>query len=320
MKAIMYHYVRQNDQRLPHFTYLHRRDFRRQLDHVAETGGIVPREAFFESLHTGRPVPGHVLTFDDGFSDHAGEVAPELARRGLWGLFFVSTGPYVTGRLLGVHRIHMLLGRLGGRRALSLLEAKLDEAMLQPEHVDLFRGRTYWNQVLDEETQVFKNVLNYYVSYEHREGLLESMMEAVFGDEAELAREFYAAPEDLVAMARAGMVIGSHSVSHPVFSKLPRAEQEREIADSFGWLADCLGEPATTFCYPYGGFHSFTSETEEILAANGCVLAFNVESRDIGEADLLHRPLALPRYDCNEFPHGRATVGSAAVHPPQQDE
>lgn len=320
MKALMYHYVRQSDSRLPHFTYLHRRDFRRQLDHLAENGGFVSRDAFFESLHTGRPVPGHVLTFDDGFSDHATEVVPELTSRGLWGLFFVPTGPYVTGRLLGVHRIHMLLGRLGGARALSLLESHLDEAMLQPEHVDLFRGRTYWNQVLDEHTQVFKNVLNYYVSYEHRGTLLETMMEAVFGDEAEAVRSFYAAPEDLVAMARAGMVIGSHTDSHPVLSKLPRVEQEREIAVSFGWLADCLGEPATTFCYPYGGFHSFTPETEEILAANGCVVAFNVESRDIEGRDLLHRPLALPRYDCNEFPHGRATTGNAAAHAPQRDE
>ena len=64
-----------------------------------------------------------------------------------------------------------------------------------------------------------------------------------------------------------------------------------------------------TFCYPYGGFHTFTNLTEDILRKEGVKFAFNVESRDIDLNDLQSRPLALPRYGCNEFTFGKANVG-----------
>jgi len=106
------------------------------------------------------------------------------------------------------------------------------------------------------------------------------------------------------------MFIGSHSVSHPVFSKLSVADQEAEIAQSFASLESVLGhQEIRTFCYPYGGFHSFTSETEQLLKKHGCRFAFNVEHRDIQQRDFIHRPMALPRYDCNKFPHGLSRLG-----------
>ena len=36
---------------------------------------------------------------------------------------------------------------------------------------------------------------------------------------------------------------------------------------------------------------------------------FSLEPRDISAHDLRERPLALPRYDCIEFPHGTSRVG-----------
>ena len=86
-------------------------------------------------------------------------------------------------------------------------------------------------------------------------------------------------------------------------SKLAPPEQQKEIEDSFGYLEKVLGpmEPKT-FCYPYGGFHSFTDDTERLLDDAGCLFSFNVEARDITAADLKGRPQALPRYDCNMFP------------------
>ena len=58
-----------------------------------------------------------------------------------------------------------------------------------------------------------------------------------------------------------------------------------------------------SFAYPYGGFHSFNADTEQLLNKHKCRFAFNVESRDINLDDL-RRKQALPRYDCNNFPHG----------------
>lgn len=64
-----------------------------------------------------------------------------------------------------------------------------------------------------------------------------------------------------------------------------------------------------TFCYPYGGYHTFTPSCERILEDLGCILAFSVESRDVKLQDILSRPYAIPRYDCNEFAFGKASLG-----------
>jgi peptidoglycan/xylan/chitin deacetylase (PgdA/CDA1 family) len=118
--------------------------------------------------------------------------------------------------------------------------------------------------------------------------------------------EFYVSPEELKEMETEGMLIGSHTVSHPVLSKLTKEEQKKEIDSSFETLSSFgLSLKTKTFCYPYGGFHSFTNETEQILEEEGCLFSFNVESRDIETEDLLGRRQALPRYDCNEFPFGQ---------------
>jgi peptidoglycan/xylan/chitin deacetylase (PgdA/CDA1 family) len=102
------------------------------------------------------------------------------------------------------------------------------------------------------------------------------------------------------------MTLGSHTVSHPVLSKLDRASQMAEIRDSFAFLEQVCGALyPKTFCYPYGGFHSFTAETQEILNEENCVFSFNVEPRNIELADTRANRQALPRFDCNAFRYGQ---------------
>ena len=91
--------------------------------------------------------------------------------------------------------------------------------MLSHAHVQEFRQATYARQENDTATTEFKRILNYYVSYEYRESLLDSLM-AEFFDEQELFGRYYVPPEKLSQMQDRGMLIGGHSVSHPVFSKL----------------------------------------------------------------------------------------------------
>ncbi len=302
----MYHYVRPDDPGLPHFRHLHVEDFARQLDYFAAHQGFVSRSAWQESLALEVPTtPGVLLTFDDGFKDHVTFVLPELERRGLWGLFYIPTAPLVTGRLLDVHRIHWLLGRLGGVAVLEALGALGEDAWLQPEYVAAFRATTYRRQVNDTATAVVKRTLNYYLDSHHRREVLDRLMALHCLDEAALAKALYLDVADLRRLVAAGMVVGSHTHSHPVLSTLPDVQQAHEIQASFAWLEAQLGAlTPKSFCYPYGGFHTFTPTTEALLEGVGCQFAFNVEPRDIEAADLRRRQ-AMPRFDCNAFPFGQ---------------
>ncbi len=49
-----------------------------------------------------------------------------------------------------------------------------------------------------------------------------------------------------------GMQIGSHSCSHPNFLKIDQISLKRELINSRLRLEDLLGEPITTFAFPFG--------------------------------------------------------------------
>lgn len=309
MKAIMYHYVRPAPDDLPYFRYLHVEDFLRQLDWLAAHHRFVTRDELEEACRTGRAPDGVVLTFDDGLSDHYDHVFPLLRERGLTGYFYISTFPYEAGRLLDVHRIHLVLGRLGGHTALQLLKTHLDDAMLCDAHVEEFREATYKNQDNDRATTMFKRTLNYLISYDHRRRVLDGIFKDAIGDEPEIAARFYLQPDQIREMDAGGMVIGSHGVHHYVFSKLSAAAQDEEISRSFDYLSGVIGKPIRTFCYPYGGRHAFTEETVAFLERAGATYSFDVNPRDATSEDFSRSRQTLPRYDCNMFPHGLASFG-----------
>jgi peptidoglycan/xylan/chitin deacetylase (PgdA/CDA1 family) len=306
MKAIMYHYVRPDDEAPPRYYHLGLDDFRRQLDHFEREYGFVERDRFLAAAsgEADPPTEGVVLTFDDGLVDHHEWVLPELRERGLWGIFYVPTGPLADDSLLDVHRIHTLLGTYGGETVLAELEPRVSEDMIPDGRIEEFREETYTRQDNTESTDLVKRILNYYVTEDHRTALLDELL-GVLSEADVPTSSVDMTDEQLRDLADAGMVVGSHTISHPVLANRPVAQQEREIVDSFAHLEETLdGLGTRTFCYPYGGFHTFTDETVAILEDTGSAFSFNVESRDIAESDLEESPQALPRYDCNEFPHG----------------
>jgi peptidoglycan/xylan/chitin deacetylase (PgdA/CDA1 family) len=318
MKAVMYHYVRKFNNRFPYFKNLDVEDFEKQLNYFEEVYGFVSRDEFVLCLQTGFVPKGVILTFDDGLKDHFRYVLPVLMKKKLWGIFYVPTMIYQNREYLDVHKIHLLLGRQRSATLYARLMELIDDSMLTHGSVKEFKELTYTEQVNDDLTMMIKRTLNYYIGYAYRHQILEALMNEFLPEGKDLFDSFYLSPNELKIMQAKGMVIGSHTISHPVMSKLSLAEQKEEVENSFSLLENFLGRPEIkTFCYPYGGFHSFTKETEDLLTANQCLFSFNVEHRDIGQDDLLYRPQALPRYDCNYFPYGECrpvnSVGNISV-------
>jgi peptidoglycan/xylan/chitin deacetylase (PgdA/CDA1 family) len=51
-----------------------------------------------------------------------------------------------------------------------------------------------------------------------------------------------------------GVEFGSHTLTHPMLSRVSPEEARRELVDSRRVLEDLLGAPAVLFCYPRGDF------------------------------------------------------------------
>ena len=121
-----------------------------------------------------------------------------------------------------------------------------------------------------------------------------------------MIKKVYMSLNQIKKLYESGMVIGSHSVSHKIMSRLTEREFKKEIDESFTFLEKFT--VYKTFCYPYGGFHSFSEKIEQYLNTKSVSFSLNVESRDIDHNDLKNRRQALPRFDCNEFDHGNIEV------------
>ena len=310
MKAVMYHYVREQNPALPHFRFLALQDFRRQLDHFAIHHGFVTREEWRTYVTTGQ-MPATdgkvVLTFDDAMSCHYTHVFPELLSRGLWGIFYVPTGPYTGSGLLDVHRIHLLCGAEDGQALWDHAQTLVTEDMIPHARRAAFRDATYSAQINAPGVTEFKRLLNYFIDEGYRSDVIDRIA-AEFGVIFD-PTSFYVPAPALAQMAREGMLIGAHSVSHPVMSKLCPAAQRAEIAGSLGWIDQSVGEQdLRSYCHPYGGFHSFDEHTVGWLHDQRVDFSFNVQPRDIAALDIVQQRHALPRYDCNHFPHGQTYV------------
>ena len=303
----MYHYIRRYDGDYPYFNFLHVDDFQRQLDFFASTDRFIGIEELNQII-AGDPVPedGITLTFDDGFRDHSKEAFPILKNRGICGIFYVPTGPFNTGLLLDVHKLHLLTGKFSGKEVLQRLYELVDETMLTNGCIAEYRTIPYSKQMDSDAKIETKKIINYFISQTHRSPIIDSLIAHFdLSNEAADIDNFYLKKNEIRSMQEQGMMIGSHTVTHGVMRNQSLGQQKIELEESFDFLEKVTnGLHFRTFCYPHGGFHTFTRETEGLLNDLSVKFSFNVEARDINEQDVRNRPQALPRYNCNYFPNG----------------
>ncbi|WP_458207737.1 polysaccharide deacetylase family protein [Haladaptatus sp. NG-SE-30] len=308
MRVVTYHYVRPSVERPP-FGYYHLDvgDFRRQLDHLESEYEVLDRSALLRWIEKDHSPPDDavLLTFDDGLADHYKWVLPELRSRNLFGVFFVPTEPLVSDGVLPVHRVHSLAGQYSSTALHDALFGELERYEFAESDGNAVDD-PYADRQTDDALRTFKRVLNFAVPYEYLDDVLTAL-ESKFRSSPR-ASEYYLSQDELRELHDAGMVIGTHTVSHPDLSRLSSSEQRVQITESTETVTDIVGErPAKLFAYPYGSEQTFTDETKAHLDSLGYDAAFTTVSGLVSENQFRNKRLALPRIDCNEFPHGGAT-------------
>jgi peptidoglycan/xylan/chitin deacetylase (PgdA/CDA1 family) len=307
MRAVMYHYVRPGTDAPPYeYYHLDLADFRRQLDHFDETYDLIDREHFLDCVAGERPPPEDavVLTFDDGLIDHYEHVLPELRARGLWGLFFVP-GP-IDDDALAVHRVHTLLGTTPATAVAEALAAMVDPADVRAGRREEFE-RMYESSSSDEAVTRVKRTLNYFLPYDRVPEVFDALEER-FPVASVDPTDLYLSPEQVGALSDAGMLVGGHTVTHRVLSRLSPDEQRSEVERSLSYVERVASDqPIRSFAYPYGTAETFDDASLAALRESDCDVAFTTEPGAVTADALAETPLQLARRDCNEFRHGEAS-------------
>lgn len=302
LTVVMYHYVQDFERsRFPALKGMPIDDFRAQLNLLStqfEMASLESMLAFLDgTYHPSRDLAA--LTFDDGLREHAEQVTPVLAERGLQGQFFVSTAPLTDRRVLPVHQVHLLMAELGEnefcRRVRERYESDKGEPL--PAADEEFVRRTYrWDT---QETANVKASLNFVLSQEVKESLIAQLFEEVFGEQAPWASHLYADWNQLREMQDAGMVIGGHSHQHQALSTLPNDVHAEDLAINKKVLkANLHTQDRWPFCIPYGKSAHYHPKTISELQSLGYCCAFSTERGvNMSPGD----PWVIRRLDCKDI-------------------
>ncbi|HSV50992.1 MAG TPA: polysaccharide deacetylase family protein [Burkholderiaceae bacterium] len=177
------------------------------------------------------------ITFDDGYADNHNVALPILKRHGLPATFFIATGFLDGGRMWNDTVIESVRN--------SPL-AVLDLSELLGPGFESVRVATS-----TEKAAAVEAIINR-IKYQPVAERVSLVNQIAAQARAELPADLMMTSAQVLAMHRAGMQIGAHTVSHPILARLQAQEARAEIAESKRFLEALLDQRVSLFAYPNG--------------------------------------------------------------------
>lgn len=204
------------------------------MDLLQELFNVISLREAAERLARGSlPTRAACVTFDDGYENNCSIAAPILAERNMTATFFIATGFLGKGCMWNDSVIEAIR-RCGAH--IDLTAAGLGRYVL-PD--DAARAR------LAGELLVRLKYLP------HAERLQKAQAVAAAAGGAG-PTNLMMSESQVRRLAKLGMEVGAHSVSHPILAGLDDNAASREIAESKAQLEAITGNPVTSFAYPNG--------------------------------------------------------------------
>lgn len=177
------------------------------------------------------------ITFDDGYADNHDVALPILQAHGLPATFFIATGYLESGRMWNDTVVEAVRRCQAGR----LDAASLGIAGLSALDLSTTAHRRAAVHALLNSVK--------YLAPNDRALAVARLAEAVG---AALPDDLMMRPSQVHALARAGMQIGAHTVSHPILARVDGDQALQEMRASKDTLQAIVGSPVTLFAYPNG--------------------------------------------------------------------
>jgi peptidoglycan/xylan/chitin deacetylase (PgdA/CDA1 family) len=206
-----------------------------------------------------------VVTFDDGFSDNYEQAFPVLHRLGIPATIFLSTGYLDSQQPYWYEQVsHAVLATAADRLALPGLAP-----------IAIGSGTAARRAVIKDVMKWLKSVPN----RTRLEGI--ETLKAQLGGADPPLKDRRSAPltwDQVKEMSAAGIEFGSHSVTHPVLSRVEPEQLAHELAASKRRIEEAIGKPVDTFAYPVGGEDAYNDRVLAGVRSAGYRLAVSYQT------------------------------------------
>lgn len=210
-------------------------EFERQMRWVRDWFNVLPLGNAVRRLAVGTlPERALAITFDDGYADNHDVALPILLKLDLPATFFIATGFLDGGRMFNDTVIEAVRRAAGAEIDLEELGLGICRVGDDGERVATMAS------ILER--------VKYLPQTEREERVKQLAARAT----TELPNDLMMSSAQVVALDRAGMEIGAHTVTHPILSESSVEHARDEITSGRDYLQALIGRRIGLFAYPNG--------------------------------------------------------------------
>ncbi|PWH11786.1 MAG: hypothetical protein DDG60_16550 [Anaerolineae bacterium] len=238
-------------------------EFSRQMDYVRGRYNVISVQQLAAWLKGEASLPPHaaLITFDDGYADNLTYAFPILKACNLPAVIFLTTGFLETTRPFYWDLV-----------AYCFHHTRRDSVILPG------LGERFWNSVPQREKimrawiEMLKTLPD-----DEKNARIENLPASlgVSIPEKRFAG-LYLTWEQIRTMHRQGIEFGSHTVSHPILTRISLEQVHRELTESRRTLEQEIGEPVVSLAYPNGQATDFSPAVVHAAQQAGFLLAFSL--------------------------------------------
>jgi peptidoglycan/xylan/chitin deacetylase (PgdA/CDA1 family) len=209
--------------------------FRWQMKMLARHFNVISLSHAVELSNVGRlPKRAVAITFDDGYRNNFECALPVLKEFNLPATIFVATA-YLNDGCMWNDRVIEAIRNHGAE--------SIDLEFLGLPHVQL--------KTTSERIDLIHKILFKlkHLEYSEREKMVTRLVDSVDG---KVPTGLMMTESQVAALAKSDIVVGAHTVNHPILACISDDEAEKEIRESKSVLERITGLPVTLFAYPNG--------------------------------------------------------------------
>ena len=218
-------------------------EFDKQMEVVSNKYNVINFRVLKEIQDAGERLPDNslIITFDDGYADNYEIALPILQKYNLTATVFVSTGYIGTNTPFWFEKFAYLMKKVPcGPIAISLSSLNHTFEITESSRKEISKKIMLQLKSMPNADRI--------ASLNELDNLFNIHLPA---DEIEMIKTL--TWDQVIKLDKAGIEIGSHTVSHPILSSLNDSEIYKELATSKAQLDENLGKETVSICYPVGG-------------------------------------------------------------------
>lgn len=237
-----------------------------------------------------------IITLDDGLKEQMACLA-DLEALNVPALFFVSTAPVIEGRVLDVHKLHMIRSVMDD----EVLGARLDKKFDMQKHVfDETVLATQYRYDAPASRRV-KYFLNFVLEAVPKNEFISALFEELHGNEKQAAEALYMDRNDWKLLAAKGY-LGTHGHRHLPLATLDEKTMCDDIRLSLEALREATGHDVVGISYPFGGKTAVSEKVFSAAKSLGLGYGFTMQRGLNFNAPFTDIAMQLQRIDVNDLP------------------